>query len=81
MVSPERVGSSSRLSPPEAARRRGQFRGLNSYQGRSAFVRTIRKVFWLLIAGCVAWTVAGCEKGPLEKAGKAVDDKVNDIKR
>jgi hypothetical protein len=44
-------------------------------------VRTIRKVFWLLIAGCFAWTGAGCEKGPMEKAGKAVDDKVNDIKR
>jgi hypothetical protein len=44
-------------------------------------VRTIRKIFWLLIAGCFALTWAGCEKGPLEKAGKAVDDKVNDIKR
>lgn len=53
----------------------------SKHQRRFALVRTIRKVFWLLIAGCIAWTWTGCEKGPMEKAGKAVDDKVKDIKR
>ena len=44
-------------------------------------MKTIRTFIWFLIAGCFALTWAGCEKGPMEKAGKAVDDKVNDIKR
>jgi hypothetical protein len=44
-------------------------------------MKRLRKVLWLFIAGCFALSWAGCEKGPLEKAGKAVDDKVNDIKR
>jgi len=44
-------------------------------------VKTIRTFIWFLIAGSFVLTWAGCEKGPLEKAGKAVDDKVNDIKR
>ncbi len=44
-------------------------------------MKQTRKVILFLIAGCFAWTCSGCEKGPLEKAGKAVDDKVQDIKR
>ncbi len=44
-------------------------------------MKTIRKVIWVLIVGCLGLTWAGCEKGSMEKAGKAVDDKVNDIKR
>ena len=40
----------------------------------------IRKLFLFLIAGCFALTWAGCDKGPLDKAGKAVDEKVTDIK-
>ncbi len=44
-------------------------------------MKTLRKVVLVLIAACFAWTWVGCEKGPMEKAGKAVDDKVNDIKR
>ena len=44
-------------------------------------MKTIWKVFWVLLAGCFAWTWAGCDKGPLEKAGTAVDKKIDDIKR
>jgi hypothetical protein len=44
-------------------------------------VKTIRKFIWTLIAGSFALTWGGCDKGPLEKAGKAVDDKIDDLKR
>ena len=44
-------------------------------------MKTIRNVFWVLLAGCFAGMWAGCQKGPLEKAGSAVDKKIDDIKR
>jgi len=42
-------------------------------------MRFFKRSLLLLAVVCIALGSAACDRGPMEKGGKAVDDKVNDI--
>lgn len=44
-------------------------------------MRFFKKSLLVLVAACIALGLAACERGPLEKGGKKVDDAVKDVKK
>ena len=42
-------------------------------------MRLFKKSVLLLAVACIALGLGGCDRGPLEKGGKKVDDAVKDV--